>query len=281
MADSATPIFLLCYARSGSTLLRYILDTHPAIAAPPELHLLLTARQLMWVFGHTAAVPGEAVPSQQRDDYALTRTRAWLSELMSDYARRAGKTLWCEKSVATLDHLALLDQLYPEARLICLHRHPLDTIASCVETARARQGMFGFEPYAARTPRNPVDGLADYWLAKTNQLLACERDRPGRCRRVRYEDLVTIPAETLKGLFGFLQLDWHVDLIDAVFTTPHAVGPGDPKILNTSQIELASIGRGGGLESNLSTDRLAELANVVTELGYETLAGSTMSAKIP
>lgn len=57
MAVSNAPIFVLCYARSGSTLLRYILDTHPEIVAPPELHLLTAARQLAWVFQHTAQVP--------------------------------------------------------------------------------------------------------------------------------------------------------------------------------------------------------------------------------
>ena len=269
MADSAAPIFLLCYARSGSTLLRYILDTHPDIAAPPELHLLLTARQLMWVLSHTAAVPGETLDTRQRDQYALERTRAWLSALMSDYADRAGKTRWCEKSVATIDHLDLLDALYPEAQLVCLHRHPLDTMASCLETAQERQGMFGFEPYAARTPTNPVDGLADYWVARTQLLLRCEQDRPDRCLRVRYEDLVNAPAATLESLFGFLQLDWSADLIAAVFTTPHVVGPGDPKILNTTRIESTSIGRGRRLLDRLSQDRLAGLTPVMQKLGYE------------
>lgn len=37
---SDEPIFILCSARSGSTLLRRVLDAHPAIASPPEVNIL-------------------------------------------------------------------------------------------------------------------------------------------------------------------------------------------------------------------------------------------------
>jgi LPS sulfotransferase NodH len=34
-----SPVIVLCTTRSGSTLLRCLLDAHPAIRAPHELHL--------------------------------------------------------------------------------------------------------------------------------------------------------------------------------------------------------------------------------------------------
>jgi Sulfotransferase family len=38
-ADVAAPVFVLCMGRSGSTLLRFLLDAHPDLACPPETSL--------------------------------------------------------------------------------------------------------------------------------------------------------------------------------------------------------------------------------------------------
>ena len=35
----ADPVFILCNGRSGSTLLRFVLDAHPELACPPETNL--------------------------------------------------------------------------------------------------------------------------------------------------------------------------------------------------------------------------------------------------
>ena len=40
------PVFVLCAGRSGSTLLRFLLDAHPDLACPPETRLPWLARQL-------------------------------------------------------------------------------------------------------------------------------------------------------------------------------------------------------------------------------------------
>ena len=269
MSSGSEPIFLLCYARSGSTLLRYILDTHPEICAPPELHLLHTARQLLWVYTHTASVPGETPDPEARARYAARRTEQTISTLMNEYAHRAGKRLWCEKSVASVDCLDVLDTVYPAARVVCLHRQALDVVASCTEAARSRQGGFGFEPYMARTPDNALDGLADYWIDKTRRILEYERLNPGRCFRIRYEDIVNHGHSALAGLFDFLGLDWNRDILATVFSTPHAAGPGDSKILHTSRIGGGSVGRGAQLPADaVSPQRRYELDRTLGELGY-------------
>ena len=41
---SADPVFVLCMGRSGSTLLRFLLDAHPELACPPETMLPCAVR---------------------------------------------------------------------------------------------------------------------------------------------------------------------------------------------------------------------------------------------
>ena len=273
--DGAAPVFVLCYARSGSTLLRYVLDAHPAVCAPPELHLMLAARQLSWVHTHTAATPDHPLEAAARERYALDRTRDILTTTMSDYARRCGKRVWAEKSVSTIDTLDLLDKLFPNARLICLHRGALDTLASCMEAMQRRQGLFGFEPFVARTVGRPLDGLADYWIDKSRRLLACERDRPDRCIRLRYEALVENPPTILRGLFEFLGLEWEDAMVEEVFKRPHVVGPGDSKILETAKIESRSVGRGQRLPlAAITSERRRQIEALSAEIGHEIRAPS-------
>lgn len=277
MTEPAAPIFVLCYARSGSTLLRYVLDTHPNIVCPPELHLLLTAKQLSWVFEHTAAVPD---PSKQSSDtkfdsksYAIERVRDSVSSIMDEHATRAGKTVWAEKSVSTIDHVDLLAQLYPHARLICLHRQAPDVMASCAQAAQQRQGIFGFEPFVAAMTGNPVDGLADYWIDKTRRLLDTEKNSGKACLRIRYEDIVTDPQTSLGKLFDFLGLASSAGMLDSIFSTPHVVGPGDSKILTTTGIHVNSIGHGRRLAMHkLSPDRREQIDALHAQLGYLPIA---------
>jgi hypothetical protein len=47
---SKDPVFVLCMGRSGSTLLRFVLDAHPDLACPPETSLPALCGQLAVVW---------------------------------------------------------------------------------------------------------------------------------------------------------------------------------------------------------------------------------------
>src|SRR5580692_4286505 len=56
------PVFVLCAGRSGSTLLRFLLDAHPDLACPPETRLPWLARQLAtaWTVIEDAGPTGQS-----------------------------------------------------------------------------------------------------------------------------------------------------------------------------------------------------------------------------
>ena len=51
------PVFVLCHGRSGSTLLRFLLDAHPQLACPPETNLPAMAAQLATVWSLIEGAP--------------------------------------------------------------------------------------------------------------------------------------------------------------------------------------------------------------------------------
>jgi len=265
------PAFILCTARSGSTLLRYLLDTHPELCAPPELHIGALCQQLLWV--HTYTVDEEqALEPEWAGASARRRTRRVVDEIMRDYCKRQGKLLWCEKSVSNLQRLHVLDDVYPDAPLIFLYRHCLDVVASGLEVERSLPGRSGFEPWLG-PQRKPFEALVEYWCDTTEQLLAHERANPRRSTRLRYEDLVTQPRRVLPRIFKLLELDWDPQMVDRVFVTPHARGPGDDKILTTSRIESGSVGRGFSLPwPTLVPEQLARVQSLLAQLHYAPLA---------
>ena len=56
----ADPVFVLCTSRSGSTLLRFVLDAHPDLACPPEMKLPNVLAQLARLWSATEALGGTA-----------------------------------------------------------------------------------------------------------------------------------------------------------------------------------------------------------------------------
>lgn len=265
------PAFILCAARTGSTLLRYLLDTHPQLCAPPELQIGALCERLMWLHTYTTGEEQEIEPAWAAAS-ARRRTRRVVDEIMHDWCRRVGKPLWCEKSIDNLARLETLDAVYPDARLVFLHRHVLDTVASLLDVERETPGRLGLGPWLARRPERPFEALVDYWCDATERLLGYEKANARRAVRVRYEDLVRRPRRTLPRVFEVLDLEWDPGIVDRVFVVPHARGPGDARILSTGRIETSSIGRGASLPwRELAAERLARTQALLDALGYPPL----------
>ena len=105
------PIFLLSCERSGSTLLRYILDIHPDICCPGELYMGRLVKCLRETVARTIGLAAGEKPEDQ--DWAAQReVHRMLSELMGKYAQIKGKKIWCDKTPLNLRDLApaILDQ---------------------------------------------------------------------------------------------------------------------------------------------------------------------------
>lgn len=262
------PIFILSCARSGSTLLRYIIDTHPEICSPAEVNLGALCKALHATLYDTIAQAACPEDEEQRERVAVEETRARVTEIMDAYARSKNKSRWCEKSPMNLNHLEMLRRVFPDAHYICLYRHCLDVVHSCLELSR--QGFVEdlFVHVQAR-PQNLVAAMIDYWNDRTTRLRAFEKENEKQCFALTFESLVFNPAGTLQSMCAFLGVRWQPEILDRVFSTPHDEGAGDRKILFCKQLETEAVGKGATLSRlRIPGEVMENMNDLLIELKY-------------
>jgi protein-tyrosine sulfotransferase len=258
------PIFVVSGERSGSTLLRYLLDTHPAIGSPGELCLGGLCAHLHLVVSRTR-------PSSHPETAVCSDVRRIVSDVMETYLQRAGKRIWCDKTPANVPFLGLLATIFHDARFLCLYRNCRDAAYSCY--AGATHGVMAeLARYVARHPDNFPVAMVENWVDKNEAITAFERQHASRCMRIRYEDLVTAPDAEMSNVMRFLALDWDPALLRLAFEMPHLAGGGDTKIRDQKSVHTRSIGLGRQMPLAALPPSLAARANaLLAQLNYHPL----------
>jgi hypothetical protein len=282
----ADPVFVLCNGRSGSTLLRFLLDAHPELACPPETNLPVLCVQLATVWSLIEGAPlsanrGDEPP--EIPDAAIAGVRETMDRMVGSYLARRGKKRYCDKSLGTAQFAELLSRVYPQARFICLYRHPMDVIASGLEACPWGLNGYGFEPYVAATPGNAVMALANFWADNVRATLAAQERLADRSFQLRYEDLVAGPEETAAGLFEFLGVPAAPGISDRCFSVERErFGPADYKIWYTSAISSESVGRGWSIPAGMIAPQLLAVINELAgKLGYLPVDGQWGATEPP
>jgi Sulfotransferase family len=238
-ATVASPYFIACGARSGSTLLRWLIDSHPDVACPGETDIAT----LVNTYVQTATAMGGEHTGEGLSP--LQRAREVADDLVATYLDVMGKTRWCDKSLSNALHLEQLAQTWPESRFILLHRHCMDFVMSGLEASVWGLDTYGFSPYAQMSPTSPVMALIGYWIERTAKMLAFEAQFPERCLRVRYEDLVTRTDEVVASVWEHFGVEPVAGVAESAFEGAHdPFAPADYKIWFTQAVHGDSIGRG-------------------------------------
>ncbi len=190
------PIFIVGTMRSGTTLLRLVLDSHERLAIANESGFM------------RAVAATKVIPDQHDGDgwyrrFGVSdaemnaRLRAFYDDLFSSYARAQGKARWGDKTPFHITHIRLINEVFPDAAIVAIVRHPGAVVAS-----QLRRG------------RDFSTALRS-WRAQNLGMLRAAGHRPVRSRIVvlRYEDLVTEPEGTLRELLSFLEEEWSPTLL--------------------------------------------------------------------
>lgn len=185
--DQHRPIFIVGCQRSGTTLLRLILDAHPRLSVGPESRFL----------DDLAKVTGDDWPRIEPygfpKDYFNEKFADMFHDFHMDYAARRGKARWGDKSPRYTLHIPFLDALFPNCQVIHVIRDGRDVVSS----HRQRWGYASAYKATAKWQRYIEAARA-----------AGATLGPARFAEVRYEALVADPEPELRRLLDFLGEPW-------------------------------------------------------------------------
>jgi hypothetical protein len=254
--EAAPPIFVIGSPRSGTTLLRLILDSHPRISCGEETHFLRDLEAIVGRNWHLVATYG------LDRAWWLARIRALYGDFQAEVLARSGKARWAEKDPTYTLHLEFIEELFPDALYVHLLRDGHDVVASF----RDRWGYLS----ATRAARGE-------WARYVRAARALEKRLPTtRFLELRYEDLVRQPEAQGRRLFEFLGEDWHPAVLELDptahqatdryqwFTAQRREAGGD-----TATIYRSRVGTGGdSLDPFLRTMLRRLHGPLLAELGY-------------
>ncbi|WP_314410581.1 sulfotransferase family protein [Streptomyces kroppenstedtii] len=188
------PVFIMSPVRSGSTLLRMLLNAHPRLHSPHELHI----RRLEVDFGSKLS---------QRAMSALDLERGDLEHLLWDRVMHrelvgSGKDVLVEKTPGNAFVHRRIRDCWPDARFVFLLRHPVSIARSWHE---GDPGKRTFDEAAADALR--------YMKAVENARNAATGGDEHH-HTLRYEDLTATPERELRDLCAFLGVAFEPSMLD-------------------------------------------------------------------
>ncbi len=192
---ASSPVFLVGFPRSGTTLLDQVLDAHPRLATIEEKPLVDTVKQA--VIERFGAYP-EALARLTEVDVAALRSiyEAAVDQLLP----RRGAALVIDKMPLNIIDIGLIWRLYPQAPIVLALRHPCDVVLSGF--------MQAFRPNEAMVHFGAIESTARLYASVMDLWLRYRAILPIATASIRYEDLVADFEGETERLLDFLGVGW-------------------------------------------------------------------------
>lgn len=189
---TATPIFVLGLPRSGTTLIDRIISSHDSVQSLGEINdfALCLTRLAGGVGGGKTNLIHAA-----RDIDPKALGEAYMA---SSRGYGATRPIHIDKTPVNYLYIGLINKALPNARIVHLTRHPMDTLYAIYKTL-FRMGC----PYSYS-----LDDLARYYIAYDGLMTHWRGLLGGRLIEVSYEDMVGDQETQTRRLIAALGLDW-------------------------------------------------------------------------
>jgi protein-tyrosine sulfotransferase len=193
-------IFVGGYPRSGTTLMRAMLDVHPDVSCGPETIILppllsfikkhVESPRFIQNFGHAGF-----------NLSALNvATALFVYNIMEKHIKNVDRL--CAKDPDILYYMEYLHGLFPKAKFVYMIRDGRAAAYSSVVQIKEDKSF-----------RNLMKYMRTWNMCNNNFYKQCSKVGKEFCKMVRYEELVSKPKETMQGIVEFLGISWTNDFL--------------------------------------------------------------------
>uniref|UniRef100_A0A8B9CYG0 Protein-tyrosine sulfotransferase n=1 Tax=Anser brachyrhynchus TaxID=132585 RepID=A0A8B9CYG0_9AVES len=259
-------IFIGGVPRSGTTLMRAMLDAHPEVRCGEETRIIprvLAMRQAWSKSGREKMRLDEAGVTDQVLDAAM---QAFILEVIAKHGEPA--RYLCNKDPFTLKSSVYLSRLFPNSKFLLMVR---DGRASVHSMITRKVTIAGFDLNSYR------DCLTKWNKAIEVMYSQCLEIGRSRCLPVYYEQLVLHPEQSMHAIMKFLDISWS----DAVLHHEELIGkPGGVSLSkierSTDQVikpvNMEALSKWiGHIPGDVLQD-MAHIAPMLARLGYDPYA---------
>ena len=212
------PIFVIGMPRTGTTLVDRILSSHPDVWSAGELQAMPLAVKMASGTRTRTVLDVETVEAAANTD---------LGKIGHDYlaraqthagARESGR--FTDKFPGNFQYAGFIARALPAARIVCLRRHPLDTVLANFRNLFAVGSRYYDYSY-------DLMDIARYYVWFDRLMAFWQRELPGRILELRYEELVADQECETRRLVVHCGLEWDEACLDfhqnaAPVSTPSA-----------------------------------------------------------
>lgn len=238
-----SPIFIVGSPRSGTTLMRSIIDAHPHIFCPPcETFLFSLLNPIfngrIWK-DHYAQLPLDRT-------WLISWMRRFVLELFAALGKKIGKYRWTEKTPSHVRFMSFISEVFPDAQFIHMIRDGRKVVSSLKDMDWAPKDI----------NKNIENWIESVSLGREIGIKIGKQ----RYIEIKYEDLVKDPETVLRRLCNFLKEPWTSQMLKFYKSENNSWGLSlQPIGIQSSRPEL----------NEIEEDLFEELAGrLMRELGY-------------
>jgi hypothetical protein len=213
----AEPIFIIGVARSGTTLLSLILDSHSRIAIPYESHFFIKYFKKKESFGNLKHhekrlkliknILAEPYVSKwdkkiKIDDISIEKCinlEETIEQIYLAYAFKCGKDIWGDKTPEYIKDIHILNKMFPFCKFIHIIRDGRDVALSI------KNKWWG---------ANDFMSAIRYWadnVSCARKMLSMLSDE--RYTELKFEDLILNPENEIRRITNFLEINFEKKMI--------------------------------------------------------------------
>jgi tetratricopeptide (TPR) repeat protein len=210
-SSTETPIFIIGFPRSGSTLLERVLDAHPDIVGTGENSVFnsrLDDIRNQMVETSMSGNPLELtlLTKKLADQVVDEMHQRWeLLQANSEGLEGREPLRLVDKMLTNYFNVGFIHMLYPRALILHVMREPMDTLWS----AHKHEFASGALEYTA-----DLTALTEMYRAYRAVMEHWDHVLPGRIKHIRYEDLVNDMSGMARAIIAATGLPWDEDVLD-------------------------------------------------------------------